>query len=416
MLFKHFQRASLFGAVLLVFALCITDGGYGQNQIFSSGSTGAEGALNITAPGITYFNPTALNLSPAIPNIFNFTTIAIAAGSTLKFTEEIYHGPVFFLASGDVVISGTLDLSGNNGIGVTSGLQADRITNYAGSGGYAGGLGQGLSGGALASAGNGPGGGQPGTTGSGSSPVGRGGQFTGNTYLVPLIGGSGGGGAYSGGGCVGDEGGAGGGAILIASSTSITIGGQGVINATGGNGATGCEGGGGGSGGAIRLIAPTITGSSIDGNYGVNAQGGSTCCGGTQGGNGQTRIEAFKQGISFNVYGPLSTSVPYGLALPASPPGSLTVTSINGVSINANPFSFPDTTINSSGPVTVNIQAQYIPTGTVPQLIVFSSTGPDQTITGSPLQGTLKSSTSTATVTFPPNAGSRGFAKATWTQ
>ena len=61
---------------------------------FSSGSTGVDGALNITAPGVTYFNPTTLKLT-ANTNIFNFTTITIAAGSTLKFWEGVFHGPVF---------------------------------------------------------------------------------------------------------------------------------------------------------------------------------------------------------------------------------------------------------------------------------------------------------------------------------
>jgi hypothetical protein len=91
------------------------------------------------------------------------------------------------------------------------------------------------------------------------------------------------------------------------------------------------------------------------------------------------------------------------------------VTSINGTPINANPFSFPDITLNSSSPITVAIQAQYIPVGTIPKLTVFSESGADQVINGTPLAGTLQSSTSTATVTF-PMGGSRGFVKATWTQ
>jgi hypothetical protein len=52
-------------------------------------------------------------------------------------------------------------------------------------------------------------------------------------------------------------------------------------------------------------------------------------------------------------------------------------TSINGIPINANPFSFPDATLNASGPVTVNAQAQFIPVGTVPKVIVMSEIGPD---------------------------------------
>jgi hypothetical protein len=74
---------------------------------FSSGSTGVDGALNITAPGVTYFNPAAMNLTKNT-NVFNFTTITIANGSSLKFWEGVFHGPVFLLASGDVAINGTI--------------------------------------------------------------------------------------------------------------------------------------------------------------------------------------------------------------------------------------------------------------------------------------------------------------------
>jgi len=49
-----------------------------------------------------------MKLNPVIPGIFNFTTVNIAAGSTLKFTENKYHGAVYFLASSDVTIAGTL--------------------------------------------------------------------------------------------------------------------------------------------------------------------------------------------------------------------------------------------------------------------------------------------------------------------
>ena len=90
-------------------------------------------------------------------------------------------------------------------------------------------------------------------------------------------------------------------------------------------------------------------------------------------------------------------------------------TSINGIPINANPFSFPDATLNASGPVTVNVQAQFIPVGTVPKVIVMSEIGPDQAVNCSPLAGTLQQSTCSASITF-PTGGSCGFVKATWTQ
>jgi hypothetical protein len=72
---------------------------------------------------------------------------------------------------------------------------------------------------------------------------------------------------------------------------------------------------------------------------------------------------------------------------PSSAPSSIKATSINGIPINANPFSFPDATLNASGPVTVNVQAQFIPVGTVPKVIVMLEIGPDQDVNCSPLAG-----------------------------
>jgi len=68
------------------------------------------------------------------------------------------------------------------------------------------------------------------------------------------------------------------------------------------------------------------------------------------------------------------------------------------------PFSFPDATLNASGPVTVNVQAQFIPVGTVPKVIVMSEIGPDQAVNCSPLAGTLQQSTCSASSHFQPVA------------
>src|SRR5262249_38289338 len=122
---------------------------------------------------------------------------------------------------------------------------------------------------------------------------------------------------------------------------------------------------------------------------------------------------------NYNPAGTFITSTPLSVVtvVPATPPSSLTVTGIvtstGTIPINANPFSFPDALINASGPVTVNVQAQYVPTGIVPKIIVFSESGSDQTVNCSPLAGTLASSTCSAAITFPTNA-SFGFVKATW--
>ncbi len=86
-------------------------------QQFNSGSDGTDGALNITAPGVTYLDPVAMKLHPKFGNIFNFTTITIAKGSALKLSELKFHGGVFFLAQGDVVINGAIDLTGDDSPG-----------------------------------------------------------------------------------------------------------------------------------------------------------------------------------------------------------------------------------------------------------------------------------------------------------
>src|SRR5262245_3191512 len=73
---------------------------------FSSGSTGADGA----------FNP-ASNVTVTLPanGVFNYTTINIPSGVTVKFTRNAANTPVTLLAQGDVVITGTIDISGSPG-------------------------------------------------------------------------------------------------------------------------------------------------------------------------------------------------------------------------------------------------------------------------------------------------------------
>jgi len=373
-------------------------------QTFSSGSTGADGPLTFTTPGTFTFDPKALNIDPEGDNVFNFTTITIGSGVTLKLTSKAVPGGIYWLASGDVQISGTIDLSGEDGLTLLSSTQSSlRIPAAPGSGGYAGGLG-GMTGGSPAQAGNGPGAGAGATS---TSVRGGDGTFNGNQFLTPLVGGSGGGGGLSPAGTFGGGGGAGGGALLIASSTRISWA-SGTINADGGvcGGNCSAQGGGGGAGGAVRLVAPTISGNN----------GGSVVARGARANipssNGIIRFEGFSVG-GINSSPAAIISTPLAVILPSTPPPTLKVTSINGVPINSNPFSFPDTTVNSSSPIVVSIEAHYIPLGTIPKVIVFSEVGPDQVVNASALSGTLAVSTATANITF-PTGGSRGYVKATW--
>lgn len=387
--------------------VCGVSGGYGQT--FNSGSTGVDGALSFTTPGTFIFDPLALGLHPSVENVFNFTTINIGAGVTVKLTSKVLTGPIYWLAQGAVTITGTVDASGETGYTVTNNI-SDRVPAAGGAGGYSGGVGGNAS--LPPTAGNGPGG-SAGTISNDPAGVAQfGGAFTGSQYLIPLIGGSGGGGAVPG-GCLifGPAGGGGGGAILIASSVSITLNNTSStsISVQGGNGGPSCSGSiPGGSGGAVRLVAPTIALPNVI--PAIDARGGTYL-----GGSGVVRLESFN--LTFpnpgNVYGRLITSPPFKVVPPSTGPSALKVTSVNGVSINANPFSFPDTTINSSSAVMVNVQAQNIPVGTVPKIIVMSETGPDQTVNCSALAGTIQQSTCSASITF-PTGGSRGFVKATW--
>ncbi len=76
-------------------------------------------------------------------------------------------------------------------------------------------------------------------------------------------------------------------------------------------------------------------------------------------------------------------------------------------------FDLPDVIINTSAPIDVLIEGRYIPPGTVVTLQLFSLDGADQTLTTSPLQGTLEQSTTSASVTFPVGF-TRGYARAVW--
>jgi len=270
------------------------------------------------------------------------------------------------LATGDVTIDGTVSVSGS-AAGYT-------VPGEGGPGGFAGGYGGGfyVDGGK----GFGPGGGNPGKYSGGggggggfgtdgydgwSGNWGTGGSSYGNQRLLPITGGSGGGG---GGGDayykIGTPGGGGGGAIVIASSTSIVI--TGEIRAYGGSGYTsvgGCGGGGGGSGGAIKLVAGTISG-----NGAVKATGGYHADRAGNGGLGRIRIEADSN------YRTAATDPPYTFGAPTSiflsDMPTLSIDTIAGTATPANPtgnynqpdMMLPNTTTN---PVTVAVSATNVP-------------------------------------------------------
>jgi len=395
----------------------------GQQQCpFTTCGDGSDGALNYTGqsgscgtiPNCVYFDPVALGLHGTGDAfcVYNFTSITIPAGLTVLLTANKVNCPVYWLSQGDVNVSGTVNLAGQSGAPMTQDA-AVRIPAVPGSGGFPGGIGGNTATNQNATAGGGPGGGAAGSTSSGNA---GGGTFSGNQFLAPLVGGSGGGGTNTS-GQFGEGGGAGGGAILIASSTQISV--TGIITADAGLGLlSGIDvQSGPGSGGGIRLVSLTITGTGIisaDGDSG-SSRSPSTA--------GYARLEATT--ISFTggfddtqgnalVFTKVAESSPLPLLTPTTVPPSVQVTSINGVKIKENPFSFPDITINTTSPVPVVITGHQVPVGTVPTLYIFSETQDQQALpcTGG-LVGTLANSTCTMNITY-PYADSRGFVKATW--
>lgn len=349
----------------LLFAIgCIS----AQADIVIPGANGTDGALNITAdtvidlsqaPTGTWDQDNSANPGKGVYDpekwavVFKYTGINIAAGAKVTFKNNASRAPVVWLVSGDVTIAGTVDLSGESARDLNASPQdgwawhpttrplGGRLTEP-GPGGFRRGAGW-RGGNVLSGAGFGPGGGNTGpynssphkgdSAGFGTSTsrwAGQtGGQAYGNPSLVHLIGGSGGAGNSDGG--WGPAGGAGGGAILIACRNSIELS-LGTINANGGwadwdrNGA--------GSGGGIRLVCETLTGSGA-----LSAVGGSGAV--STPGNGRIRVERVENTNSINVSPAPSTLdlVAGSTALLWPPQGApeAKVLSVNSVSSPADP-------------------------------------------------------------------------------
>jgi len=353
---------------------------------FSSGSTGSDGPLNLTASGTVILDPSTLP-NKCANNVCNFTSINIAANTVVVLTSQLWrNASVVWLSQGDVTIAGTLHADGQNGATMNpSNPGLNRFPAAPGPGGFPGGVGGYL--GQPAQPGGGFGGG---AAGSSAGVNGQNGTYSYyNNQLTPLIGGSGGGGGYQGTSLAGGNGGGGGGAIRIVSTTSITV--NGLITAEGG--ASTCSVGGGnggcagyGSGGIIHLIAPTVAGSGSLNTY--------------SGVSGITEISAATNSFATRLI--VGNFVIAGLYAPPLPTGlpTVTVTSVNNVAApqypQANPMT-PDVTINSSTPVTVAIATQNIPTTATPTLYLTSENAPDSVATCALVNGTVASATWTCT-------------------
>jgi len=234
--------------LLLSIALCLP-AGTGWAALNVPGASGSDGPLNVTANTVIDLSlaPTgAWDAVPPTPGrgiydpqkwavIFKYSSVNVAANTTLTFKNNLSFAPVVWLVNGDVTINGTVSVNGS--------LYSATFSDP-GPGGFHGGQ--------AGMGGLGPGGanaatnaaGSYGTRGAGGGAVA--GEPYGNPQLVPLMGGSG----------SSNRGSGGGGAILIAATGTITVNGAVTANAQ-----RGWYTGNDGSGGAIRLVAGTVAGS-----------------------------------------------------------------------------------------------------------------------------------------------------------
>jgi hypothetical protein len=298
-----------------------------EAQTFDVGSDGSLGDVVIS-------ETTTIDL-PADGKL-HYKSLTVNAGTEMRFNRNVRNTPVFILSQGDVVMNGVIRVNGAFGSGNDGGAP--------GPGGFGGGKpGFGTT---SPGFGYGPGGGTFGNnsfcacasdaSGGAFGVAGhRNGKTYGNTFLIPLIGGSGGGGTF---GSPGSGGGGGGGAIQIASNTRISV--AGTIDATGGDNRGSSVNGG--SGGAIRLVALKV-----EGGGHLNATGGNG------GGAGRLRVDTLdRTGIRFTFSG--------------------------NSSVGGNLFSLPTVLPRLE---TIEVAGNVVPEGGVPQtfLLPFGST-PERTV------------------------------------
>jgi hypothetical protein len=418
------------GAVFLLLHATAAD------AAFSSGSTGADGA---------YAPTSSASLALPASGVFNFTTVTIPAGVTVTIARNAANTPLTLLATGDVTIAGTLDLSGKPGAAGANATITGPTGGAGGPGGDAGGNGSAGMLGTTGGRGLGPGGGAPGAqqapswpadcsggggghgaAGAGGTPgyhnacTSAGGAAFGNARLLPLLGGSGGGGGSASFGFTAGGGGGGGGALLLASSTRITL--TGSIKANGGNGAGVASGnyssvgaGGGGSGGAVRLMAPVLAGSggSIQVAGGTGAPGECVpdwiffrCPGaGGNGASGRIRLEAdsFSLTAAMTV---LPSQGPLGLVALATAP-TLRFTSVAGVTpppVPEGSYAVPDLTLplGFANPAEITLQGSHVPPGTAVTVTSVPMRGAGTTAAGT-LTGTLSATSASVALSLPTN-------------
>jgi hypothetical protein len=333
-------------------------------QGFNSGSDGSLGALNVVNADQTIDLPD--------DGMLHYTTVTVASGRTLRFRRNAHNTPVYILATGDVQINGTIDVSGEHSPSNVP------VGGEGGPGGFDGGkpgfgndvppgdgYGPGGGGGGLASGSdsNGAGGGGYGAPGNGGSSSLHGPSY-GSPLLIPLMGGSGGGGHT---GQPGRGGGGGGGAVLLASNTRITI--DGVVQSRGGNwsGSAFIAG----SGGAIRLVAPIISGAGR-----IDVAGGSA-----GGGAGRIRVDTIdRRDLRFTFAPNQQTTLGANMFVFPTPMPRLDLIQVAGetVPVGSGPVSL-QLPFGSDPNVSVTIQARDF-NAVVPIEVVLTPDSGDRTV------------------------------------
>lgn len=378
----------------------------------NSGSDGHDGAFNPTTN-------TVIDMTDHPDGIYHYTSVNVSNGITVTFIPNANNTPVVWLVQGDCNINGTIMLSGRQGADGGQG----------GPGGFRGGNPGGS--GASAETGQGPGGGgigdenvcggnaSFGTVGDVGFGQGFGqglpGEVYGNSFLLPLLGGSGGAGLlwYKG----GAFGGGGGGAFLLAVSGTTRL--QGNINASGGNGSLGVSwydtpGSGGGSGGAIRIITTRLTG-----NGSITTGGGSTpwyrwswcgCTWNDYAGKGRVRLDAMENTFVGTISGTSSRGYQPIIIPPPNQAVSLSILSVAGVTVAENPtgsLSVPDVIVasNQQNPIPIVVHCVNVPLHSEIIVELKPANGTTVRAVGLNSTGTQASSTATVSINMPRGGG-----------
>ncbi|HVR37313.1 MAG TPA: hypothetical protein VMS21_15870 [Methylomirabilota bacterium] len=366
-------------------ALAASMTAFGQG--FDSGSDGSLGALEVVDADVTVNLPDDGEL--------HYTTVTVGSGRTLRFNRNAMNTPVFLLATGDIQINGTLDVTG---------ADSPSGTPTGGSGGPGGfdggkpGFGSGVPpgdgygpgggiGGAASSTADGAGGGGYGAPGSGGQSTLHGGTY-GSPLLIPLIGGSGGGGTA---GQPGRGGGGGGGAVLLASNTRITV--NGIVRSRGG----GWSGSAfhAGSGGAIRLVAPVVNGGGT-----LDVTGG-----GAGGGAGRIRVDTVdRRDLRFTFSPNTQTTLGANMFIAPTPMPRLDLIQVADldIALGSGPVTY-QLPFGSDPNVTVTVRAQDFGSVVPIEVVLTPDSGPRSVVAAEIDNTTVNPATVDVPITVPVN-------------